>query len=509
MKTPVEEEGYDVYVGRVARGAGIGTFGQGLGRVLAYVTQVTLARFYGPAQLGFYALGVTIVGFANIVAQFGLHNPVVRYVARYRTEQDIPRMRGTIILTVGTSFALSIALSILMFLSSGFLANVVFGKPALEPLFRIFSISVPSLTLMSMTLYATQGFQTVKYYSLVQLILQPLLNLGLIVILYWLGADVIGATAAYGISMAAGAALALYYLNRMFPSLLDRHTRPVFESRAVFRDSGHVFVAVSAEYVNAWTGVAVLGILATSEDVGIFNAAARTAMVSGVVYMAFTQIFSPIISNLYARGQLADLSRLYKDVSRWIFTGVLAVFWLTVILSRDILAVFGDQFIVGWSAMVISAGGWLFAASIGATNRVLLMTGHQRVYMFAMVAAAVTGIVASFALVPILGILGAALSDAGTTVLANTITLIAVRRKMNLWPYTRQYLKPLIASMLAAAATLLVKIFVPLPEGILSILLIAPLFAAIFGVTLVSLGLYPSDRQLLSTVWVAVRQRAS
>lgn len=509
MKTPVDEEGYDVYVGRVARGAGIGTFGQGLGRVLAYVTQVTLARMYGPAQLGSYALGVTVVGLASIVSQFGLFNPVVRYVAQYRAEQDIPRMRGTIILTVGTSFALSLACSILMFFGSDFLANVLFSKPALEPLFRIFSISVPSLTLMTMVLYATQGFQTVKYYSLVQLVLQPLLNFVLIVAFYLLGAEIMGAAAAYGVSMAVGVALALFYLRRMFPDLFDRHARTVFETRAIFSDSGHVFVAVSAEYVNAWTGIAALGILATSEDVGIFNAAARTAMVSGVVYMAFTQIFSPIISNLYARGQLADLRRLYKDVSRWIFTGVLAVFWLTVILSRDILAVFGDQFIVGWSAMIISAAGWLFAASIGATNRVLLMTGHQRVYMFAMVAAAVTGIAASFALVPILGILGAALSDAGTTVLANTITLIAIRRKMNLWPYTRQYLKPIIASMLAAAATLIAKILVPLPEGILSILLIGPLFAAVFALTLVSLGLYPSDRQLLSTVWAAVRQRAS
>jgi O-antigen/teichoic acid export membrane protein len=461
---------------------------------------------YGPGQLGFYVLGITIVGFAKILAEFGMQNPMVNYVARYQAERDVPRMRGTILLTLGVSFALSLALVILMFLGADFLADEVFNEPSLETPFRVFSITVPFFTLMSMALWATQGFQTVKYFSLVQLILQPFINLVLIVIFYLLGAQLLGAVAAYVISMAAGAALALYYLRRMFPQLLDRDTSPIFESRTVISDSKPVFVAVSSEYINLWTGVVVLGILATGEEVGIYNVAARTALVSGVVYLAFIQIFAPIISTLHGRGRMHDLSHLYKDVSRWIFTGGLMVFWVTVVLSKDILAVFGEEFVVGWVVMIIEAGGQLFALSIGATNHVLLMTGHQRTYMLAMVAAAVTGLLASFALVPIFGMLGAAFSDVGTTVLANTITLVAIRKTMNLWPYDRQYFKPVTAGFVAAIVTFFARSLLPLSYGVSALLILAPLFLVSFAVTLLGLGLSSSDRQLLKATWVAVRR---
>ena len=461
---------------------------------------------YGPTQLGFYALGITIVGFVNILAQFGMHNTVVRYVARYQAERDASRVRGVILLTLGVTFALSLTLSILMFLGAGFLANEVFNKPALEAPFAAFSASVPFFTLMSMALWATQGFQTMKYYSLVQLILQPLLNFALVVTFYLLGARLLGAVAAYVVSMAAGSALGLYYLKRVFPKLLDGNTPPVVDSRAVFSDSSPVFVGVSAEYINLWTGVTVLGILATGEEVGIYNVAARTALVSGVVFMVFAQIFAPIISNLYGSGSLRDLSNLYRDVARWIFIGGLAISGVTVILPRDILAVFGDEFVAGWVVLVVEAGGQLFALSVGSASRVLTMTGHQRTYMLTMVTAAITGLAASFALVPIFGIMGAALSDVGTTVLANVIMLMAVRKTLNLWPYGRHYVKPIIAGLLAAAVTFAAKLLLPLSEGIPALLVLAPLFLISFAAMLVSLGLSPSDRQLLNSVWAAVRR---
>jgi O-antigen/teichoic acid export membrane protein len=499
-------ERYKDNLGRVARGAGISSFGQGLGRVLAYVTQVVLARMFGPAQYGFFALGVTIVGFATLVAQAGLPNPVVRFVAQYETDGDAPRVRGTILLALGVSFAISLVLSILMFLGAGFLADKVLSKPSIDATLRAFSISVPFVTLMTMALWGTLGFRTIKYLTLVRDFLQPLATLVLIVAFYPLGAQILGAVVAYVVATILGTVLAFYYLIRMFPELLKWDVPPIFESQKIFSDARKVFVALSAEYLNAWTGVIVLGILGTSAEVGIFNAVARTALVSGILYTAWTDVFSPVVSSLYGRGQLGELDHLYMDVSRWIFTSGLAVFWVTALLSKDILLVFGDAFVSGWVAMIIMAGGQFLNMAIGATNRVLLMTGHQRAYMVAMVASVVTGFVASFALVPLYGLLGAALAYMGTTVLASVITLTAIRRAMNLWPYNREYLRPLIAGFLAAALVLLARWFLPVPAGVTAILVVAPLFMVCFVLVLMILGLTPSDRQLLRSLWTAVRR---
>jgi O-antigen/teichoic acid export membrane protein len=91
------EEGYDAYVGRVARGFGVSSAGQGVGRLLGYATHLAVAWMHGQVQLGFYALGITLVRAANVLSRLGLDNGVVG---------DTARVRGTIVQSLAVTFAL-------------------------------------------------------------------------------------------------------------------------------------------------------------------------------------------------------------------------------------------------------------------------------------------------------------------------------------------------------------------------------------------------------------------
>jgi len=506
LSTLPEEERYRDDVSRVARGAGITSFGQGASRVLSYASQVALARMYGAAQLGLYVLGTTLVVMANVLAQIGMDNGVVRYVAHYRVEKDVARMRGIILLALWISFGLSLVLAGLMFFSAGFLADKVYNKPSLEILIRVFSVSLPFFTLMSMTLWSLQGFQNVRYPTYVRQILQPLVNLVLVVLFYLLGAQVIGAAAAYALSMVGGSVLALYYLKRVFPRFLDRAVPAKFETRALLEASGPMIVANVTNQIYPWTTVTVLGIFAGAETVGLYQVAARTAAFSQLALIAFVSIFTPMASRLYRSGSLDHLGYLYKDVSRWIFTGSLAFFLLTVSLSRDILVVFGKEFVSGWPAMVMIAGAYLFGSSVGLTGRILAMTGHQTMVMLATLGAGAAGIVCAFALVPRYGLLGAAVATTGAIVLSNGTTLFSVRKLFGFWPYNRGYLKSVAAGVCATIVAYLGKLVLPLSPGILTILVLAPLFMVVFAALLFVMGLSPSDRQFLAPFLAKIRR---
>lgn len=507
LSVPPEEERYRTHVGQVARGAGVSSLGQGIGRALNFATQVALARLFGPAQLGLYVLGVTTIFIANVLAQFGMDNGVVRYVAHHRTLGDDSRVKGTILLALSVSVALSVALAALMFAGAGFLANSVYSKPSMEGVFRIFSISLPLFTLMNMAVYTLTGFRTsggaFKYGTSVRQIIQPLANLVLIVVFYLLGAKILGAAVAYILSMTVGSIFGLYYLRRVFPRLFDRATPAKYEPRALFGVSGPMIVATFTSYINPWVAVTVLGIFASAEAVGIYNAAARTASLSTLVLFAFTGIFAPMIASFHSRGSMEHLGRLYKDVSRWTFTGSLAVFLLTVLLAKDIMAVFGKAFIPGWTALVLIAAAYLFSSSVGHTGRLLAMTGHQRIVMFSTVGSTLFGVAANLALTPLYGFMGAATATAAAVALSNAITLVAVQRVHGFWPYDRPYIKPLTAGVLASAVTYLAKLALPLPTGILSIIILAPVFLAGFSALLFVLGLSDSDRQFLATLRAA------
>ena len=495
-----EKEHHGDYVGQLARGAGISFLGQSIGRFLNYGTQIALAWMYGPAQFGAYALGITLVQMANILAQLGVDNGVVRYVAQYRTQRDAARVRGTVLVALGAPLLFSLLLTVLMFSSAGFLAGKVFDEPSLEGLFKLFSLSLPALTVMNMALFSTQGFMNQRYTAYVQQILQPLTNLAFILVLYLLGAEILGAAVAYIVSMSVGCVVALYCLTRVYPSLVDRESPVRFEARALLNASWPMTVFSFTQRANLWVAVLVLGVFATTSDVGVFNAAARTAALAALVLYAFNGILSPMISSLYSQGKLQDLGRLYQDVSRWVFTGGLAVFLITVVLGRELMAVFGPGFVAGWAVLVILAGGELFNSAVGPTQRVLSMTRHQKVLMFATAGSAVICVGANFALVPRYSILGAAVATALATALANVVTVLYVRRLLGVWPFDHRYAKPAVAGLIATAGVYLCRLMFPSLATVPSILVFAPLFLAGLAAALFALGLSPSDRNLLAAL---------
>lgn len=496
-------EDYDAYVGRIARGVGMSSAGQGVGRVLGYAITASIAGMFGTAQYGFYALGIVVVQIANILSQLGMDNGVVRWIAHYRAEGDTARVRGTIFQALGVTFGLSLALSAAMFFGAGLLANL-FNMPFMETIFRAFALALPFFTLMSMTLWATQGFQTVRYATLVQHVVRPLVNLVLVFAFYLVGVEIMGAIAAYALSMAFGAALALLYLKKVFPKLLDRDTGTRYESRALFAVSTPMIVANFTQYINLWTAVLVLGLFEPPAVVGIYDIGARTAGLSMLVLISFGGIFSPMISSLHQQGLTRDLSFLYKDVSRWSFTGALVFFLITALLSRDIMAVFGEDFVAGWFVIVIVAAAQLFNSSVGPTARVLAMTGHQRLVMVATVASAVTAVALNFALVPSFGLLGAAVATAVALVVSNAASLFFVRHFLGFWPYGRRYAKPLLAGLGGTAAVYGVRLLLPGLAGLPALAVFVPLFLAVFALLLVVLGLDRSDRQFLASFREAV-----
>ncbi|MGH3087472.1 MAG: flippase [Rubrobacteraceae bacterium] len=497
----------DSYVARVARGAGISTAGQGVGRTLGYATQVAIAQLFGIASYGFYTSGVAAVNLGQILSRFGMENGVVRYVAHYRAEDDPSRVRGTIIQTILLSLAVSLVLAVLMFLGAGFMAERFYNAPEMGTVLRAFAATLPFFTFMMMVLWATQGFQTVTYASYVQQMIRPALYLLLLPVFYVVGAGLVGVIAAYGLSMFIGAAISVYFLRKLFPLLFDRSVKPKFETRALFSVSIPMAISTGAQYMNTWSAVWVIGFFAAGAPVGIFTAAARTATLSTIVRFAFSGIFSPIISSLHARGDRENLGRLYKDISRWIFTGAFGIFLAILLLAEDVLVLgFGEEAATGVYALIIVAFAQLFSASVGPTPRMLAMTDNQNVVMAATATAAIIGVIVSVALIGLADttegrILGAAVGMATAIFTENAATLIAVKRRLGYWPYNPTWLKPLSAGLIAAGMAFAAGFILPFSAAIPTIAAVGAVFGVAFLALLLAFGLTETDREFIGEFW--------
>lgn len=487
----------DTYVARVARGAGISTAGQGTGRVLGYATQSALARGLGTGQFGLYTLGVAVVTAAQIISQFGLDNGVVRYVAHYRAQGDTARVRGTILQALGLTLVFSLVVAAAVFLGAGVVSNVL-NQPDLEPVVRAFAFAVPFFALMSIICWATQGFQTVAYATYTQQMVRPLIYLLLVIAVYFVGASLVGVVAAYAASMAVGVVVGAYFLRRLFPAILDLRVRPKFETRALFAVSVPMSVSRATQYANNWTAILVLGIFQPAGVVGLFQAAFRTATFATLVRFAFNGIFSPIISNLHSQGSTEDLSRLYKDVTRWTFTGAFAIFLLIVLLTAEILTVFGGrEYAAGATALIIVAFAQLYSTSVGPANRMLAMTDNQTVLMIITTVGALTGVTVCFALVPAFGMIGAAIGAAAAILTENTAVVVFVRRRLGYWPYNLVFLKPLAAGVIGAALAYAAKLVLPVDSLLVTVGAVTAVFGISFLALLLLFGLNETDKEFL------------
>ena len=496
-------EGDDTYVARVARGAGISTAGQGVGRVLGYVSQVAVARLLGGELYGFYTLGVAVVNGVHIGSRFGMENGVVRYVAHHREHGDQARMKGTIVQALMVTLAISLVLSAVMFFGAGLIVErLPNDAPEMVGVLRAFAFVLPFFVFMSMTAWSTQGFQTVTYAAYIQQLIRPGLFLLFVGVCYVLGAGIIGTIAAYGLAMFLAGLAGLYYLRNLFPPLLDRRAGTKFETKALFGVSVPMSISQGAQYLNNFSAVLILGAFAAGAPVGIFNAAARTATFLTAVRFAFSGIFSPIISGLHARQDREEMGRLYKDVSRWIFTGAFALFLVIVVFAPQVMSVFGAGFREGVVALVIVAVAQLYSSSVGPAPRMLAMTGNQNYAMIATTVAAATGVIASLILVPRYGLLGAALGMATAIITENTGTMGAVKWRLGFWPFNLAWLKPLAAGAIAAGATYAITALVTLPGGpIPNVMVFGGFLGVLFLALLFLFGLSDTDKEFLGAFW--------
>jgi O-antigen/teichoic acid export membrane protein len=516
---PVGPKDDDTYVAKVARGAGISTAGQGVGRVIGYVTQVVIARLLGAQFYGFYAAGVALINGLQILSRFGMENGVVRYVAHYREHEDAARVRGTIVMALLFPIALSLVLSAVLFFGAGFIADTGWlqeNGTLMVGVLRGFAFVLPFFVFMSMTAWATQGFQTVTYAAYIQQLIRPGLFLIFVGVCYVLGAKIFGVIAAYALAMFLAGLVGLYYLRKLFPDLFDRRASTAFETRALFGVSIPMSITQGAQYLNNFSAILILGIFAAGAPVGIFNAAARTATFLTAVRFAFSGIFSPIISGLHARQDTEEMGRLYKDVSRWIFTGAFALFLVIVVFAPEVMGIFGEAFGAGVTALVIVAVAQLYSSSVGPAPRMLAMTDNQNFAMIATSVAAVTGVIVSLILIPRYEVLGAAIGMATAIIVENTGTMSAVKWRLGYWPVNLMWLKPLTAGAVSGTVTYLLKVtlpldamfgFLPVPVSIPTIMLLGGFLGVLFLALLWLFGLSETDKEFLGTFW-KVAQRA-
>ncbi len=203
----------------------------------------------------------------------------------------------------------------------------------------------------------------------------------------------------------------------------------------LLKDAPRVAPVSATPAIIQWSGVILLGILASPEDVATYAVAARVTVAVGILHSAVASVAAPRLAIAFNSADLSAFRTVSVHTGLLISALALPVLGLLFFFSQPILEVFGSSYAENGSTLLrILVLGQIVAAIFGHAGTVLLMAGRFRIASTNSVFSGVLQLSMTLALVPALGAVGAALATALTVSLGHITTLVLVRAYVGLWP---------------------------------------------------------------------------
>lgn len=502
-KTEEETREVSEYSLRILGGSGSILSGNVLGKVIAFVLNVVLTRGLGKVLYGLYTQGLTVLRICREVASLGIQNGIVRFGSPQYSAGQSSKLKGTFLAGGSLGLLGGALIGGVLFVQAPWLANQVFDDPALVPVFKVFAFGLPFYVFTYLGSRMARALGVMRVDALLGTILQP----GLFLV--FAGGLLLGAVGfryvlyAFLASTILAAAGSLYAIYRLIPEIMAREI-PSFQTRRLLRFSLPMLGVTLANTGLAYTDRIMIGILASSGAVGVYNAAATMAAQMRFALSSINASFSPVISDLYEQGKMEALGELYADTVRWVLVATLPIGVVLVMFSGPIMSIFGSEYVEGSVLLQTLTGAYLIVTGVGSVGYMLQMSDHQDTVFAINASMAVGNVVLNLVLIRLYGALGAAFATGGIQVAGNIAQLIALYGFTGIQPFRLGLWKPLTAATVAGhiawAAHGLPSPFHWL-VGIPSLLLG-------YGATLLALGLHPRDRSIAVDVWKRVRSAA-
>jgi O-antigen/teichoic acid export membrane protein len=176
----------------------------------------------------------------------------------------------------------------------------------------------------------------------------------------------------------------------------------------------------------------MLGIWESSANVGIYNAAIKTAMLTSFVLISVNSIAAPKFASLYQNNDmkaLGDVSRGTSKIMIILASPILVVF---ILFPEWVLLFFGEEFQQGSSVLMILAVGQFINVATGSVGYLLQMTGHERLVRNTLLFSAFLLVSLSIMIIPLYGVVGAAFVSASMLAVQNIIMMLLVWKYLNI-----------------------------------------------------------------------------
>lgn len=195
-----------------------------------------------------------------------------------------------------------------------------------------------------------------------------------------------------------------------------------------------VWVATLLDTAALNLDVVLVGALMSPDASGLFLNAFRTAGLMTLFLFAINQVVAPRVAQHFHAQEFKATQTLVSFTAWAGFVFALGVFGLFVMFGPNIMGLFGAEYVSGAPILLILAAGLMVDAATGPTRIVMMMTGYERAYVGILAATSAIALVAAIAVIPLFGVMGAAIVNALARLVTQCTLVWRTRRLVGIDP---------------------------------------------------------------------------
>jgi len=449
----------------VFSGAVMLMIGYVLGGVLTLLTKVVVARFFNSEVYGVFSQGMSVLFALVVVSMLGLSAGVSRFISYHSGVNDV-KAESAVPSSLIVVIPSSIAIFELLYIFAEPIATLGFQDPRTITVFKVFAIAGPFMAVNSIFVSGFRGFKNSKerviLFDFVIPALQLLGILGLVV----LGYEFFGATVGFASGFILTTLIAFLWYRK-------NHSLKIKENVLgdLVRFSWPLMLSTVAVQVFLWSPSILLGILSTSRDVGLLNAALPLGTATKMFLSSVAFLFMPVAADLFSKDKIVEMSSIYSVATRWmVIFSTPVIFFFFFLSEQSVVFLFGSEYSEAGIALSVMILGYTVNMVTGPVGELLIATGKTKKEALANIIKLTVFLTLSFLTIPEHGFIGAAASFAIGMFVGNALRLWFCWEYVGMF-FNRGFLKPFMAVVPATVLTVFSQKFVK----------ILPISAFVFG----------------------------
>ncbi|MEQ8714142.1 MAG: oligosaccharide flippase family protein [Cyclobacteriaceae bacterium] len=220
------------------------------------------------------------------------------------------------------------------------------------------------------------------------------------------------------------------------------HTLINFSSVGILTSLGYILmVQIDQVMITKYLGLT---------ENGIYTTAIFMVIAVEVPHRFVSQISTTLVSDNLAIGNLKELEDIYKKASINQFILGAFVFCLILINLDNLYSIMpnGDKFVSGWWVFVVIGCVKLMDMTFSLNGEIIGYSKYYKFNLYALIVLGTGAIVLNWILIPIFGLIGAAIASLIAYFIFNLLKLIFVRLRFGIMPFSNKTVLGLVIVIL-------------------------------------------------------------